>query len=459
MSVRRRLLTGLGLALVTLVYLATMPTQRSMNDVESAAVAGWRYATTGGMSLDGLDLHRLGTLSDGAADWLWVTTGAGGHQVISRSPGVMVASVPAYWLWAHLGGHGSAPEQFSLVPAQVTAVLLTVAALALLWLALEGLVGTATRTLAVAALACATPVWTVAAGGLYTHSIDLLGIGGMAWAARRERWWLVGVFGGVALWGRLHMALVVAVVGLTMAVVRRRPAIAVRVGLPSLLLMGLAALFSHAVYGHWTPAGGYRTADQYAAGVVRTDHLSQLRTYAGLLIAPDRGLLVWSPVLLLLPLAIGRVWRSAPAWTRALAVGGLAYLVVQGLLDGFSGGSGYFGYRLTLEPLGCAFPLLVLAATRMGPVARALIGPLLGLQTGAFAIGAVSHGFFVLPQDVWRDNSIWLAVRTFPSIGAFLVLTTLVGYLAGRVWRERGIDTGVSGAPAAAAPSAPAARR
>ena len=433
----RRLLTGLGLVVIVLVvYLGTMAT-RGTNDVESAAVAGWRFATTGSMSLDGLARHDLGTLSDQATDFLWTTTGAGGHEVISRSPGVMVAAIPAYWVWAHVGGHGSAPEAFTLAPAQVTAVFLTGCALLMLWWALEGLVAPATRTLAVAALAFATPVWTISAGGLYTHSVDVFGIGGMAWAAHRDRWWLVGLFGGIALWGRLHMVLVVAILGLVVATLRRRPGIAVRVALPSLVLLALAGLFSHAVFGHWRPTGGYGTPSAYAAHAVEADRLRQITNYVGLLVAPDRGLFVWTPVLLLLPLSVRRVWRETPDWVRALSAGGVVYLVVQGLLNGFSGGSGYFGYRLALETLVCGFPLLTLAATRMGPIARQLIGPLLGLQAGAFAIGAISHGFLVLEDDVWHDNSIWLAVRTVPSIGAFLVLTTLVGHLAGRVWRER----------------------
>jgi alpha-1,2-mannosyltransferase len=474
MPAPRRLLVGLGLVLATLaVYLGTMPTGGSTNDVESAEVAGWRIATTGSASLDGLDLHRLGGLSDGAADRLWVTESATGHRVVSRSPGVMVAAVPAYWLVARVSGGGADPGGFSLVPGQVTAVLLTVTALLLLRLALVGLVGTATRTLAVAVLGFATPVWTVAAGGLYPHSLDLVGIGGMAWAARRQRWWLLGVFGGIALWGRLHLALVVAILGLVMAVVQRRPRIAVEVGVPSTAFLVLASWFDHAVYGGYSPAGGYGGAGHYATAAAHGGVLHRLEVYAGLLVAPDRGLLVWTPALVLLGAALWRAWPSAPVWTRALAVAGVAYLGVQGLLNDFTGGSGYFGYRLSLETLACAFPLLVLAATRLGPVATALLGPLLGLQAGAFAIGAISHGFHVLEQDAWHDNSIWLAVRTFPSIGAFLALTTLVGHLAGRVWRERGIDAGagsdagpgtgpgavLSAAPAAAAASAPAGHR
>ena len=48
--------------------------------------------------------------------------------------------------------------------------------------------------------------WSVAANGLWPHTLTVLGISGMAWAAARDRWWLVGLFGGVVVWGRLHAA-------------------------------------------------------------------------------------------------------------------------------------------------------------------------------------------------------------------------------------------------------------
>jgi hypothetical protein len=456
-AVSRRAMVAWAVLLVPLaLMLATMPTRPTINDVTSAEVGGWRIGTAHTPWLDGVDLARLPHVDQAR---LWVEHTAAGHEVISRSPGVIAAGVPAYWLWGLVAHHAAEPGGFTMVPGQVTAVVLVALALLLLWLALADLVGDATRTLAVAALGLTTPVWSVAAGGLYTHTVDLFGIAGMAWATRRERWWLVGVFGGIALWGRLHLVLVVAILGLGLAAWRRRPRIAVAIALPSLVLLALASWWSQALYGRRSPAGGYRTPGQYVAGATGGDHADQLLRYPGFLISPDRGLLVWTPALLLLLPAVVRHWRAAPDWTRLLAVAGVVYLAVQGLLNGFTGGSGFYGYRLSLETLACAFPLLAVAAHRMGRTARLLIGPVLGLQLGAIALGAVSHGFLVRQQDVWRDNALWLAVRHVPAVLVLLALTTLVGALGARVWRGRMRGAPLSAAAGPAAPMTPAGRR
>jgi alpha-1,2-mannosyltransferase len=436
------------------LMLATMPLHPSINDVTSAEVGAWRIGTAHTPWLDGVDLARLPHVDEAR---LWIQHTAAGHDVIGRSPGVIAAGVPAYRLWGLV--HDAGPGSFSMVPGQVTAVVLVAFTLLLLWLALDGLVGLATRTLAVAVLGFTTPVWSVAAAGLYTHTVDLLGIAAMAWATRRERWWLVGLFGGIALWGRLHLALVVAILGLGLAIWRRRPRIAVTVAVPSLVLLALASWWSHALYGRWSPAGGYGTPSQYVAGAAAGDHGDQLLRYPGFLISPDRGLFVWTPALLLLLPAVVRHWRDTPDWTRLLAVAGVIYLAVQGLLDGFTGGSGFYGYRLSLETLVCAFPLLAVAAHRMSRRARLLIGPVLGLQLGAIGLGAISHGFLVRQQDVWRDNSLWLAVRHYPSVLVLLALTAAVGTLGAQVWRQRGLGTPLSAAAGAAAPTTPAGRR
>ena len=73
------------------------------------------------------------------------------------------------------------------------------------------------------ALGFTTPVWSVSADGLWPHTLTGLGLAGMAWAAARDRWWLVGLLASVAIWGRIHLAVIAAVVGLLVGWSRRRP--------------------------------------------------------------------------------------------------------------------------------------------------------------------------------------------------------------------------------------------
>lgn len=442
---------GGGLAVVALlaVYAASINADYAMNDVDSSSVAAWRIATTGAPWLEGIDTEAIAIRDP---ERLWLGETSDGHTVVYRSPGSIAPAVPAY-LVARLFGVTAAPESFSLVPAALTAALLVALAMALLFGALDGLVSTAAQRLSVGALGLGTPVWSVAADGMHTHSVTAFGLAGMAWAARRERWWLLGLFGGIGLWGRLHVAVIVALVGLGLALWRRRPSVAVQVGVPSMALMGLASLWSRWIYDSWWPSGGYGSVEQYAARASHSPLLDSVVNVLGLLVAPDRGLLAWTPVLLLLLPAVLRGWREAPDWTRCLAVAGLVYLLIQGNMNVFHGGSGFWGYRLTLETLVCLFPVYAVTAHHVGRVARALVGPLLGLQVGVLALGASLDQLVRIPEWAWTWHSgLGLALRHPALAGTFFALTTLIGALAARVWLDRGLRWTEPGVEAAGLP-------
>lgn len=414
------------------VYAGTTSRDHTNDDVYGAALTSWRIATTGTPWIEDLATEDIGIarVHDSYAG-----IAANGHLVVDRAPGVVAVSVPAYWL----SGAGTDPDDFTLTPEGMTAAALAALAVVLFRLSIVDAMPRAAGWLATLAFGLATPVWSVAANGVWTHTVTIVGLTGMAWAAARERWWLVGVFGGVALWGRLHVALVVAVVGIGVAVSRRRPGIAVAVGVTSAAFLGLACLWSQWVYGTWSPAGGYDSSaylEEAALGGVG-GFWGTVINELGMWVSPDRGILVWTPVLLVLLPALVRSWRDLPDWSRWLLVGGVVYTLAQGRLAEFQGGDGFYGYRHGLEFLACAAPAFALSAVRMGRVAQALVGPLLALQFAAISVGAMSDGFFVLRADAWVDNSYWLALRHVPLVWAWTVIAVLMGVLGTRVWRER----------------------
>jgi fructose-specific phosphotransferase system IIC component len=49
-----------------------------------------------------------------------------------------------------------------------------------------------------------------------------------------------------------------------------------------------------------------------------------------------------------------------------------------------------------------------------------------GLQVGAIMLGAVTESFQVQVADVWRDNSVWVALRMVPSVAVPWFLLWLV---------------------------------
>lgn len=430
MKGQRRRLVGGCLLLTTLasIYILTMATSTATNDANSATLTGWRIASTGQPWLEGLD-HAALT----GRDNLWLTEASNGHVVATRSPGPISAAVPGY-LAARLVG----VTDYSMVPGSVMAALLTTGALGLFYLSIRPRTGPVPAAIAVGAFGLTTPVWSVSADSLWTHPITVLGIAGMALGCARERWWLVGMFGGVALWGRLHTAVIVAVLGLALAWTYRQPRIAAVVGSVSACWLGLTFVWSRWVYGEWRFAGGY-SVGPYAENAADVSDFTQVITnQAGHWIAPDRGLLVWTPVLLLLVPALVRSWRDLPAWTRWLAGGGLLYIVIQGQLNGFTGGYGFYGYRLSLELLACLLPAYAMSAGRVGRIGRALLGPVLGLQFAVIAFGAGGDGGLLSEDEVWTNNSFVHAATEAPILWAWAGILTVLGHLIARVMRRRG---------------------
>ena len=260
----------------------------------------------------------------------------------------------------------------------------------------------------------------------------------MAWAARRDRWWLVGVFGGMALWGRVHVALVVAVLGLGVAWPAARPLPPGR-GSVSCVFMALASLWCRWVYGvvapHGRLPGTSRRRGRLELGN-RPGSPRPLVNERGLLVAPDRGLLVWTPLLLLL----------RPRSPELADAAGLVALVAGGRRRLHCSRRG----RTTSSTAGTASSATASAwsARRVAPAVAMIwpraegsrarpVGPVLALQLAAFSVGAVSEGFFVSRGRLWRDNSFWLALRTFPGLWAWVGLMLVVGVLGQRVWQDR----------------------
>ena len=185
------------------------------------------------------------------------------------------------------------------------------------------------------------------------------------------------------------------------------------------------------MYGTWDPTSAYDFgvlvdyADRKGVDIVN---------FLGFWVSPDRGMLVWTPLLLVLVPAVVRAWRTLPAWSTSLLLGGVGYTLVQAALNRFSGGDYFYGYRLTLELLACSAPVLALSAHRAGRWARPLLGPVIGLQFCAMLIGSITKRFWVHTDAMWTDNAFWMAVRDFPFL---IVPLAVVCMAAGAVLQGR----------------------
>lgn len=415
---RRDLLMATALFLgALLVYGTTFNTGNVCLDVWSANYASWHWVTAGNPWIEGV---RIPTIYHNEFRSVWIVRAANGHTVIGRPPGDILATLPAYLIFR--------PQQMSLLPGGVTAAFVTACSVTLMHAALRTRLTSRRALVGALAFGFATPVWSVAADAFWPHTLTVLSIAGMSWGAATGRWWLVGLFGGIGVWARLHFAVIVAVLGLFLAFRRRESGIALRIGAVGLVSVVLLSVWVHEMYGTWNPlayqSGGVGAGESVVAG----SH-NGLVNQLGLWISPDRGILVWTPVIMVLLAALVRGWRDLPDWARALFWGGLAYTILQGRINVFSGGDPFYGYRLGLEFVACATPALVMTSVKMGRTARRIVGPVLAAQFFVISIGAISDSYFVVVDRVWHDNAFLLAVRAQP--GMLVILLIVIGATAG----------------------------
>ena len=401
-------------------------------DAYAASAASWRIATAGTPWFDGLDVTKIGgTHTDGDVNrnGQWLLPSPNGHVAAQRVAGPIIAGVPFYWL---LGGSGTSESDFRLWPAAVAASSITACAVILVFFALRRHASTGLAVMSSLVFAFATPTWTVSANGLWTHPITQLGIAGAAYGASRGKWWLTGVFLGIGMFGRPHLAVIAAVLGLGMAWSHRDWRIAARVAIPTAVSLALLTVWNRAVFGIWSVSGGYSgVVDRATQGVEKVLGYNLVTNYLGFFVAPNRGLLVWTPALLLFIPAVVRARKRLPSWTLWLPLGGAIYTFLQIRLADYTGGIFFYGYRHGLELITTLVPMLTLSAPFLGKLARRLLPVVIAVQIAAMGLGAmVEEGFFMPRNLMWRENSFWVALRVNPEfVGGWLLLWITVGLL------------------------------
>lgn len=122
--------------------------------------------------------------------------------------------------------------------------------------------------------------------------------------------------------------------------------------------------------------------------------------FLGLLFSPNRGLLIFSPVVAFaaagLPAALRADGRSPVAWCGAAAA---LQFVFYGCYVVWWGGHTY-GPRYMLDVLPLLVPMAIVAVPRI----RGRVLPLLATASLAWSIGVAALGAFVYPHDRWNTD-------------------------------------------------------
>lgn len=415
-TISTRTKTALLLFLVVFVIFALTASEKFSLDAAFANFASWHLVSTGSPWIEGTGFYANIENRD-----TWVIL-VNGHEVVARAPGVIIFSMPAYWI--------AQSAEFTNGPAGITAALISACSVIFMYLAVASKLSNKLSVVVALVFGLATPVWAISADTMWPHTITVFGIAGMAWAASKERWWLVGVFGGVALTGRVHVAIIVAVIGLGVGLMRKRPDVVIKVAVPSLVFLGLTGLWNRWLYDSWNPTGAYRID---GSTQIAERYESLLVNQLGMWFAPDRGIFVWTPVLLVLMPALVRSWPELPDWSKWLAAGGFVYTLVQGWANAFHGGDAFWSYRLGLEFVACAAPAFAFSVPKSGALGRKVAVGVVGLQIVGIGLGAIL-GIPGLPyRFAWTQNSLIYIFVQQPLAG--LALLAAIIWLSMRIGR------------------------
>jgi hypothetical protein len=397
-----RAAAALFLLALTAYLLTASYTINQMNDTRDTAVSAWSLATRGTLAMP--EEWQEGLV-------FWARPGVDGRFYTDRFPGPVLWTTPFYAVTELVDPRGTPPHPWLMnyAPAGVAAALAGALAVTVAFAVYRRVEKRRIAWLAAAFLALGTGMWSVAADSMYTHGVGnlFLLLAVLATSSRRYTW--AGAGFALAIISRPQLAVIAAVIGLWEGVRYRQWRPVVQIGLVSSVGVAAMSLYSQAIFGTWLPVAGYST-DKVSA-VVTTDGATFLENIVMALVHPQRGLLLYTPIVLVLLPGIWRGWRIAPVWVRSSAVAGVLYAAVQLRANGWDGGADFFGSRLLLESLVLASPLLLLAFREFvlpsGRVFRIVVGVVLVGSVVLHGLGAtmLETGFGgVDGVTMWQDN-------------------------------------------------------
>ncbi len=265
-------------------------------------------------------------------------------------------AIPAV-LWLRWKGVDDTDVRFRLaaiVTERFTAALIAAVSVGFVFLALCRVTSPPVAVVLALGYGLGTNTWATSSQALWQHGMAELSLAGLSWClvrpdSRRSAFG-ASLFAGLGALARPTMAVFAVVASVFVWRERRRHFRAFLI-LPA---TGAAALLAYNVYTLGHLFGGYHGID---LDLPRPDR------FAGLLISPNRGLFLYSPLTLLALPALAR-WRQQHAWARYAWIGVFGYLLLYASFKGWFGGDTY-GPRFLVDIL----PVLVLCAA---PTAEAL---------------------------------------------------------------------------------------
>lgn len=325
----------------------------------------------------------------------YLSRGVGNH-VLSRYPLatallVLPAAVPVEW-WLERNQIELDDVSFRLAAIaaeRVTAALIAAATVVLLYLALGRLTAPTIAAAVALVYGLGTSTWSTSSQQLWQHGPAELALAGLSFCllGPDTRRGAVGASLFAALGTLVRPSMAVFAFLAAFFVWRERRRLAAFLALP---VLGAAALLTYNLNAFGATLGGY--------AVVRLG-VPNFAALVGLLVSPNRGLLVFTPVALLaLPGLVRWHWHRS-RWIHYLAVGVGAYVVMYASFRGWWGGHTY-GPRFLVDVLPALALCAVPTVERLGRHAagRAAMIVLAVASVAVQAVGAHTD---------WDDWNTW----------------------------------------------------
>jgi hypothetical protein len=348
-----------------------------------------------------LDLDEFGWLRSLDPAPYFLRRGRGGRWVSAYPIATPLLGVPVvlpalWWLRAYdIPDHDVRFRVVTMVTERITAALIAAASAAVLFLALMRLCSLRSAFVMTLVYAFGTNTWATSSQAMWQHGLAELSLAGLSFfllgADTRRNAFGASVFAALGVLARPTM-LIFALLALFHVWRSRRRNLLSFLALPA---AGATALLFYNIGLAGRVSGAYR---------IRWFEVPSRWRLLGLLLSPNRGLLIYTP---LAALAVPGIWRARTeryGWLAYLAAGIGLYLLLYASYQGWSGGSVY-GPRMLVDVLPA---VVVCAASVVDKLLRTRSGRML------FIILA-TWGTAVQALGVYCDDNSWNSYPASPD--------------------------------------------
>jgi hypothetical protein len=292
----------------------------------------------------------------------YYVVGTGKHLYSASTIATPLVVTPLYIVPAWLLAHYSIPYDdvrarvLIVVMERLSAAILTALSAVLVFLTLGRLVSRNWAIALTLVYGLGTSAWSISSQALWPHALSALALSVLCWVflapgRRPLSFTLAGVAAALAVANRPPMIVFAALAAFLIWRGNRARFVAFAAA-PAL---GGAALLAYNLSVFRAVAGAYGQLNQFSSTV--------LEGIAGLLVSPNRGLLVYTPVMIFAFSGAVHVWRErAPEWMRLLVVGLGLHVLIYGAFSewwaGYTFGPRYFCDVLPAVALLLAYGLV-----------------------------------------------------------------------------------------------------